>query len=108
MKQGLSILLLSLLLPIAEVCSQDVVCEGEKGAQERVASDQTKVNIAVYDRYLYVFNASENTILEVKNMLGENVLEVKLTSPSEKIALDLKKGFYIVRVDNVLQRIVIK
>lgn len=42
------------------------------------------------------------------NMLGVSVLSFEMTSDSEKIALNLKKGFYVVKIGNLVQRFVVK
>ncbi|MBP5423556.1 MAG: T9SS type A sorting domain-containing protein [Paludibacteraceae bacterium] len=107
MKHALYILLISLMYSTLGYSQTANVSEGDRGVQDSYVN-QNKIKIAVYENYLYVSNVSEGTMLVVKNMLGENVLSVRLNSSSEKIALDLKKGFYIVRVENELQRIVIK
>lgn len=76
--------------------------------QEQVKTDSEKVSISVYDNQLYITNATENSIVEVKNMLGETILTFRINSSREAFNLNLKKGFYIIRVDEILQRIIIK
>jgi hypothetical protein len=73
---------------------------------ENVKSVQVSIN--VFNSKLYIDNAPENALLEIRNMLGEKVFETKINSEKEEIYLDLKKGFYIVKIENTLQRIVIK
>ena len=95
-----------LLLPLsmrAEKSSSDVAV-----ASVETDSRLKKTTISVYENVLYVSHAPENARVEVKNMLGENVLVEKVKQPQQKFELNLKKGFYIVRVEDVLQRIVIK
>ena len=76
--------------------------------QEQLKNENTKVSISVYDNQLYVTNATEHSIVEVKNMLGETILTFQITSSRDVFNLNLKKGFYIIRVDEILQRIIIK
>ena len=71
-------------------------------------ADAKKVSVAVYENTLYVSGITEKCVVEVKNMLGENVLVEEVKYPQQKIDLNLKRGFYIVRIEDVLQRIVIK
>lgn len=84
--------------------------DSKEGNAPRVESsaDSKKISVAVYENTLYVSGLTEKTIVEVKNMLGENVLVEVVKFPQQKIELNLKRGFYIVRVEDVLQRIVIK
>ncbi|MCQ2209451.1 MAG: T9SS type A sorting domain-containing protein [Paludibacteraceae bacterium] len=114
MRRDLFILLFIIASSCVDVMSQvkGNICENDKFVsevgQEQVASESLKTNIFVYNNQLYITNANENALVEVKNMLGETIMSFRLTSANEKIDLDLKKGFYIVRVDDILQRIIIK
>jgi hypothetical protein len=74
--------------------------EGKKSAE---------ISISVFNNKLYVLNAPENSYLEIRNMLGEKVYESSVNNTDkEEFYLNLKKGFYIVKLGNTLQRIVIK
>ncbi len=69
----------------------------------------TEISISVFNNNLYILNAPENSYLEIRNMLGEKVYESSISNTDkEEIYLNLKKGFYIVKLGNTLQRIVIK
>jgi hypothetical protein len=80
--------------------------------QANLESDNKKdaeISISVFNNRLYVFNAPENSYLEIRNMLGEKVYESSVNNTEkEEFYLNLKKGFYIVKLGNTLQRIVIK
>ncbi len=68
-----------------------------------------EISISVFNNRLYVFNAPENSYLEIRNMLGEKVYETAVNNTDkEEFYLNLKKGFYIVKLGNTLQRIIIK
>ena len=76
---------------------------------ESEGKKSTEISISVFNSKLYVFNAPENSRLEIRNMLGEKVYESSISnSDQEEFYLNLKKGFYIVKIGNTLQRIVIK
>jgi hypothetical protein len=75
---------------------------------ESESRKSAQISINVFNNKLYVNHAPENALLEIRNMLGEKVFEMKINSEKEEIYLDLKKGFYIVKIENTLQRIVIK
>jgi hypothetical protein len=80
--------------------------------QNSSETDNRKVNdisISVYNSKLYVFRARENSCVEIRNMLGEKIFEARISnSEKEEFYLNLKKGFYIVKIGNLLQRILIK
>ena len=68
-----------------------------------------EISISVFGNKLYILNAPENSYLEIRNMLGEKVFESAISNTDkEEFYLNLKKGFYIVKLGNTLQRIVIK
>lgn len=64
--------------------------------------------VSVADNYLYLSDVKAGTKVTVMNMLGVSVLSFEMTSDSEKIALNLKKGFYVVKIGNLVQRFVVK
>ena len=67
------------------------------------------ISISVFNNKLYVLRAPENSCVEIRNMLGEKIFETRISNPEkEEFYLNLKKGFYIVKIGNVLQRILIK
>ena len=69
------------------------------------------VSISVYNNRLYVYHAPENTSVEVRNMLGEKVHEWRISNTEKEdfYLSNVKKGFYIVKIGNLLlQRIIIK
>ena len=80
--------------------------------QTNLESDSKRnaeISISVFNNKLYVLNAPENSYLEIRNMLGEKVYESSIyNTDKEEFYLNLKKGFYIVKLGNTLQRIVIK
>lgn len=71
-------------------------------------SKELPISIAVYNNTLYIVNAKENEVVSIMNMLGENVMTCVINSQDERIQLNLKKGFYIVKVSEKIQRIIIK
>lgn len=85
-------------------------------AQEVDASNQEtntslkeqRMTISVYNNTLYIINAKENEKVDIMNMLGENILSYSIKSEDERIQLNVKKGFYIVKVGEIVQRIVVK
>ena len=88
--------------------SQSVKGGNEVREEQQQAGKATAISISFSGNYLYLSGVKEGTKVEVMNMLGVPVLSVETTNDDEKISLDLKKGFYVVRVENIVQRIVIK
>ena len=81
---------------------------GQHDVEINSANKDLSITIGVYNNILYILNAKENEKVDIMNMLGENVLSYLIKSQEERIQLDLKKGFYVVKVNDKVQRIVIK
>ncbi len=100
-----------ILLFALTVTSNFTLLAQEMGQQDVEINSTNKdlsITIGVYNNILYILNAKENEKVDIMNMLGENVLSYLIKSQEERIQLDLKKGFYVVKVNDKVQRIVIK
>lgn len=100
-----------ILLFALAVTSNFTLLAQEMGQQDVEINSTNKdlsITIGVYNNILYILNAKENEKVDIINMLGENVLSYLIKSQEERIQLDLKKGFYVVKVNDKVQRIVIK
>ena len=81
---------------------------GQHDVEINSTNKDLSITIGVYNNILYILNAKENEKVDIMNMLGENVLSYLIKSQEERIQLDLKKGFYVVKVNDKVQRTVIK
>ena len=100
-----------ILLFALAVTSNFTLLAQEMGQQDVEINSTNKdlsITIGVYNNILYILTAKENEKVDIMNMLGENVLSYLIKSQEERIQLDLKKGFYVVKVNDKVQRIVIK
>jgi hypothetical protein len=89
---------------IAQLADNPVLANLESDGKK-----STEISISVFNNKLYILNAPENSSLEIRNMLGEKVHGASIgNTDKEELYLNLKKGFYIVKIGNTLQRIVIK
>ena len=108
MKRFAHILFLLMLMVPSVAFSQTVKGGNEVREEQQQAGKANAIAISFSGNYLYLSGVKEGTKVEVMNMLGVPVLSVETSCDDEKISLDLKKGFYVVRVENIVQRIVIK
>ena len=108
MKRFAHILFLPMLMVPSVAFSQTVKGGNEVREEQQQAGKANAIAISFSGNYLYLSGVKEGTKVEVMNMLGVPVLSVETSNDDEKISLDLKKGFYVVRVENIVQRIVIK
>lgn len=70
-------------------------------------SSEREITITVQQSSLLVNNAQGQT-LEVVSLTGNQVVKVKIESPSQRVELDVPKGCYIVKVGNVVRKIAIR
>lgn len=70
--------------------------------------EEDRVRVTYYNNQLIISNAQENDSIQVKNMLGETLFHATMKNTEARLLVDLKRGFYIVQVDDYLQRIVVK
>lgn len=74
-------------------------------------ADQAKnaaVSVSVADKVLYINGATAGTEIVIMNMLGDRVFQSTTKSDKETLDLNLRNGFYIVKVGTALKKIIIK
>ncbi|MCQ2226148.1 MAG: T9SS type A sorting domain-containing protein [Paludibacteraceae bacterium] len=64
--------------------------------------------VSVADNIMYLTGVKEGTKVEVMNMLGVSVVTFETSSDNDVVSLNLRKGFYVVKIGNLVQRFVIK
>jgi|WetSurMetagenome_2_1015567.scaffolds.fasta_scaffold177386_2 hypothetical protein len=76
------------------------------------SSEMTEVDLAttlvISGNSVHIENAPKNSTLEVYNVLGMRVATFKIDSSDKTITLNLTKGWYILKVDNLVRKIAIK
>lgn len=105
-KRILYILIFCSLLPFCAMGQN--YTENADLATEFTAEKGQKIQISFAESTLFIIGAQENAKIEIKNMLGENVYTSHVKTDKEKIYMNLKSGFYIVKIENTVQRIIIK
>lgn len=108
MKQIYTFILLFALATTSNFTLLAQELEGQQDVEINSANKDLSITIGVYNNTLYILNAKENEKVDIMNMLGENVLSYIIKSQEERIQLNLKKGFYIVKINDKVQRIIIK
>lgn len=68
--------------------------------------DTLKVNVA--DNHITISDAPANSKLEIYNIVGIKVKEIKIKYPSEEYVVSLPKGYYIIRIGETVRKIVIR
>lgn len=80
-----------------------VACEAYALTQE-----VEKTEIVAYENRIKVSGAPVNSVIEIFSVVGIKVKEIRVSQPDGEYALDLPKGYYIIRLNDVVRKIVIR
>lgn len=80
--------------------------EGRKSLP--IDNEQTSVTLTVIGNNVRVQNATPGSVLEVYNVLGMKVASIKIDSVDKVITLNLPKGWYILKIENIARKVAIK
>ena len=80
--------------------------EGRKSLP--IDNEQTSVTLTVIGNTVRVLNATPGSVLEVYNVLGVKVASIKIDSVDKVITLNLPKGWYILKIENIARKVAIK
>ena len=80
--------------------------EGRKSLP--IDNEQTSVTLTVIGNTVRVLNATPGSVLEVYNVLGMKVASIKIDSVDKVITLNLPKGWYILKIENIARKVAIK
>ena len=80
--------------------------EGRKSLP--IDNEQTSVTLTVISNNVRVQNAAPGSVLEVYNVLGMKVASIKIDSVDKVITLNLPKGWYILKIENIARKVAIK
>lgn len=67
-----------------------------------------EVEISVIGNRLKVENATVGNKLEIYSVVGVKVLEIEIKQTSGEYTLNIAKGYYIVRINETVRKIVIR
>jgi hypothetical protein len=101
MKQFVLYIFLLFFLSLPGVSGQ----EGRRSVLNDV--EQNTVSLTILGNNVRVQNAL-GAVLEIYNILGMKVSSTRIDSPDKTVALNLSKGWYILKVENVTRKIAIK
>ena len=68
----------------------------------------SSIKVSAIDNRIIVSNAPEKSKLEVYNIVGSKVKEIEMKQPSGEYPVTLPKGYYIVRIEGIVRKIVIR
>lgn len=96
------------LLIIFSFLSQPVILAQEGRKYLPIDNEQTSVTLTVIGNTVRVLNATPGSVLEVYNVLGMKVASIKIDSVDKVITLNLPKGWYILKIENIARKVAIK
>jgi hypothetical protein len=71
-------------------------------------ADTPKVKVNVIDNRIIVTDAPAKSRLVIYSIVGIRVKEIEIRHPSEEYAVSLPKGYYIIRIEDIIRKIVIR
>lgn len=95
-------------LIIFSFLSYPVVYAQEGRKSQPIDNEQTSVTLTVIGNTVRVLNATPGSVLEVYNVLGMKVASIKIDSVDKVITLNLPKGWYILKIENIARKVAIK
>lgn len=98
--------LLLLLLIVFFSSPRLLAQEGRKLAS--IENEQVPILLSVSGNNVRVQNAVPGSVLEVYNILGVRVTSLKIDSTDKTFTLNLPKGWYILKIENIARKIAIK
>ncbi len=73
-----------------------------------IPQEQSTLSMSVNGNVVKIQNATPGSKLEVYNVLGIKVLSLKLDAADKSFALNLSKGCYILKLENLVRKIAIR
>lgn len=102
------------------ICISGCVCLEKASAREPASplystewmndyqTDSNSLTLAITGNTIHLQNATPGTSLEVYNVLGIKVLSVKIDASEKTFVLNLSKGCYILKIENLVRKIALK
>lgn len=103
-----------LLLATWAGCPLEVMAQQADTTVSRMSVTKDKdekpdsIEISHYDNKIVVKNAPSGSKLEIYSVVGIRVKEIPMKQPSGEYTIDIAKGYYIVRIDDVVRKISIR
>lgn len=112
MKKIILLILLS-FGTIAYAEQTDMYSMNDMSSEETLAENEGEgigeaIDISFLNSKLTIENAPANTNVEIFSMIGVKVFHDIITEPKQFFLVDLKKGYYIVKVGNATKKISVK
>ncbi len=73
-----------------------------------IDNEQGSIALTVIGNSVRIQNAAPGSILEVYNILGMKVTSIKIDSTDKTFTLNLPKGWYILKIENIARKVAIK
>ncbi|MBB3186686.1 T9SS type A sorting domain-containing protein [Microbacter margulisiae] len=104
MKQ--SLLYISFILTL--FITTNLQAQNQRQNSMSISASQRMTVVVNEDHVMTVTNAPANSILEIFSLVGTKVAEKRVVYNHQEFALDLPVGYYIVRIGDQTQKIVIR
>ena len=103
MKKSLLSLLFLMIFVCFQTFSQDARSKSLSGDNDRAA-----IEITIVGSRVYIENAPIGKKIEVFSVVGLKVYEIEIKNSSGDYTLNVPKGYYILRVNDIVRKIAIR
>lgn len=93
---------------VACIGAQGVLGQQVRDDVAQKSVEQSAISVTVTGNSIRIQNAYPGAQLEVYNVLGIRVLLFKLDASDKTFPLNLSKGCYILKIENVVRKVAIK
>lgn len=97
-----------LLFVMACIGAQEVLGQQVRDDVAQKTVEQSPIAVTVTGNTIRIQNAYPGAQLEVYNVLGIRVHVLKLDASDKTFTLNLSKGCYILKIENVVRKVAIK
>ena len=104
MKKRIGIILCCLGLLAFGVQAQQANNTSSAGTQQV----DNSIKVSAVDNLIKVSNVPAKSVLEIYNIVGSKVKEIEIKQPSGEYTVSLPKGYYIIRIEGIVRKIVIR
>lgn len=93
---------------LALMGTQGVFAQQVQENTSQKLTEQSALTLTITGNTVRIQNASPGSQFEVYNVLGIRVLAVKLDAADKTYTLNLSKGCYILKIENLVRKVALK
>lgn len=102
------IIVLALAISASNSIGTYANCQSDTKSIASKPSLSDSIEISYYDNHIKVSNAPVGSILEIYSVVGIKVKEIEIKQANAEYTVNIAKGYYIIRIDDIVRKIAIR